>query len=288
MRFLLFLLNFGLLTGALAENFEVHYTPLRPSFDDVVEIEIRGVTQGGTLHWGVNAVGTVWEQAIPPYRPDGSEVAGVATRTRLQGPDENGVSRITLGPFNNTNQQIRALNFAIQWDDGTWSNKDEKNFNLPISFGRIAVTPEHPTVNDQILVHVRRSRTGGQLRWGVNAENDMWQPPTNFYWPKGTVPAKDGLAVDSPLSAPDKKDFRPLHSAHSIAPSRSCAHCTWPCIGAMIGIPTPGAITTSPSLSMPARTHHPLIFSRHKMTKRWWTRQTLSWSQTGQTKWSCD
>lgn len=207
MRFLLFLLNFGLLTGALAENFEVHYTPLRPSFDDVVEIEIRGVTQGGTLHWGVNAVGTVWEQAIPPYRPDGSEVAGVATRTRLQGPDENGVSRITLGPFNNTNQQIRALNFAIQWDDGTWSNKDEKNFNLPISFGRIAVTPEHPTVNDQILVHVRRSRTGGQLRWGVNAENDMWQPPTNFYWPKGTAPTKDGLAVDSPLSAPDKKGF---------------------------------------------------------------------------------
>lgn len=202
-RFFFALLCFGIVGTATAE-FEVLHEPLHPSVDDVIQIEIHGAPQGGTLHWGVNAVGTTWEQAIPAYRPDGSAVAGIATRTRLQGPDENGVYRIALGPFNNTNQLIRALNFAIQWDDGTWSNKDEKNFNLPISFGRISVTPERPTINDRILVQVRRSRAGGQLRWGINAENDMWQPPANLYWPRGTVAAKDGLAVDSPLSKPDR------------------------------------------------------------------------------------
>lgn len=205
MRFFLTWLCLGI-TAAVAAEFEVRYEPPRPSLDDVVHIEIHGATQGGTLHWGVNAVGTLWENAIPAYRPEGSTEAGIATRSRLQGPDENGVSRITLGPFNNTNQQIRALNFAIQWDDGTWSNKDEKNFNLPISFGRITVSPERPTINDRITVQVRRSRAGGQLRWGVNAENDMWQPPLPLFWPDGTVAAKDGLAVDSPLSRPDRNE----------------------------------------------------------------------------------
>ncbi len=188
-----------------AEEVEVHFRPLNPSLNDRIEIEIRGATQGATLHWGVNAVGTLWEQAIEAYRPEGSQVRGVATRTRMEGPDEHGVLRLTLGPFNNTNQLIRALNFAIQWDDGRWSNKDEKNYNIPVSFGRISVEPERPTINDRIVVKVHRSRAGGQLRWGVNAENDMWQPPIRAYWPAGTTPTKDGLAADSPLSKPDSK-----------------------------------------------------------------------------------
>lgn len=202
-RFFFFLICAGIAASVGAEEFEVRYSPLHPSLNDVIQIEIHGASQGGTLHWGVNAVGTIWAEAIPEYRPAGSEMFGVATRTRLQGPDENGVCRIALGPFNNTNQLIRALNFAIQWDDGTWSNKDEKNYNIPVSFGRITIKPEVPTINDRIVVQVHRSRSGGQLRWGINAENDMWQPPMEAYWPTGTVAAKDGLAVDSPLSKPD-------------------------------------------------------------------------------------
>ncbi len=194
---------FALSPVARADDITVHHTPLNPSLHDEIRIEISGAQQGGVLHWGVNAVGVQWEQAIPPYRPEGSEMEGVATRTRLEGPDENGVLRVKLGPFNNTNQLVRALNFAIQWDDGRWSNKDEKNFNIPVSFGRIVVEPELPTINDRILVKVNRSRPGGQLRWGVNAENDMWQPPIKEYWPAGTAPSRDGLAVDTPLSRPD-------------------------------------------------------------------------------------
>jgi 1,4-alpha-glucan branching enzyme len=193
----------GWVSLAQATEVEVRHSPLYPSIDDVIHIEIRGAPQGGVLHWGVNAVGVFWEEAIPAYRPEGSEQDGVATRTRLQGPDENGVYHAKLGPFNDTNQLIRALNFALQWDDGHWSNKDEKNYNIPVSFGRITTDPERPTINDRVVVKVRNSRPGGELRWGVNAENDMWKPPLKAYWPAGTVPARDGLAVDSPLSKPD-------------------------------------------------------------------------------------
>lgn len=194
----------GLLgTAATAEELVIRHSPLYPSIYDTITIEIPDAKQGGTLHWGVNAVGGLWEQAIEPYRPEGSAMEGVATRTRFAGPDENGTCRITLGPFNNTNQLIRALNFAIQWDDGSWQNKNERNYNVPVSFGRIRTVPEVPTINDRILVKVSRSRDGGQLRWGVNAENTLWQPPIKDYWPTGTAPARDGLAVDSPLGKPD-------------------------------------------------------------------------------------
>ncbi len=187
----------------LGAELEVRHSPIYPSVSDAIEIEVLGASQGGTLHWGVNAVGSFWEEAIPPYRPEGSTLEGVATRSRLAGPDENGIARIALGPFNNTSQLIRALNFAIQWDDGTWQNRNERNYNIPVSFGRIHTAPEIPTINDRITVKVKRSRSGGQLRWGVNAENDMWQPPIKAFWPAGTVPARDGLAVDTPLSKPD-------------------------------------------------------------------------------------
>lgn len=195
----------GVATAALA-SIEITHKPFYASLDDRIRIEIRGATQGGVLHWGVNAIGTQWEEAIPEYRPEGSVMEGVATRTELQGPDSNGVYFVELGPFDRTNQLVRALNFAIQWKDGTWSNKDEKNYNVPVSFGRITVEPEQPTINDRITVKVHRSLgPGGELRWGVNAENDLWQPPARDYWPTGTRATRDGLAVDTPISKPDAK-----------------------------------------------------------------------------------
>jgi len=185
--------------------FEVRHSPLYPSRDDVITVELRGVEQGATLHWGVNAVGTLWEQPISEYRPEGTTTEGEAARTEMSGPDDKGVLRIRLGPFNYTNQQVRSLNFAINWKDGTWSNKDEQNFNIPVSSGRISIEPEQPTINDKITVRIHRSPgPGGLLRWGVNAENDLWQPPQKSYWPAGTFATRDGLAVDTPISKPDK------------------------------------------------------------------------------------
>ena len=200
-----FTLAFGLLLvhAASSAALDYRYCPAAPSMDQEITIEIRGASQGAVLHWGLNPVGLGWEQAIPEYRPAGSEMEGVATRTKMDGPDERGVLRLRLGPFNNTNQPVRALSFAVHWQDGTWSNQDEKNYVVPVSFGRIEASPETPDVNDRIVVRVRRSIPGGLLRWGVNAENQLWQPPKKAYWPAGTFATPDGLAVDSPLGKPD-------------------------------------------------------------------------------------
>jgi hypothetical protein len=46
-------------------GWDVRYRPLYPSLNDEITIEIRGAEQGATLHWGVNAVGAMWEQALP-------------------------------------------------------------------------------------------------------------------------------------------------------------------------------------------------------------------------------
>ena len=194
----------GVFAWALSSRaVEIRYRPLHPGQDQPIQIEIHGATQGAVLHWGVNAVGLVWEQAIPEYRPAGSAMEGVATRTEMAGPDERGVLRVCLGPFDRTNQLVRSLNFAVHWKDGTWSNKDEKNYEIPVSLGRIETVPEEPTINDRIVVRVRRSSPGGLLRWGVNAENQIWQPPLKAYRPAGTFATADGLAVDTPLGKPD-------------------------------------------------------------------------------------
>lgn len=193
-------LLFGLLEAGAVE---IGHVPLYPSREQEILVEIRGAEQGAVLHWGVNAVGLQWEQAIPEYRPEGSRMEGEATRTRMEGPDENGVLRVKLGPFNNTNQPVRSLNFAVHWADGSWANRNEKNYNIPVSFGRITCVPEEPTINDAIEVRVKRSARGGLLRWGVNAENQLWRPPLTNYWPRGTFATPDGLAVDTPLSPPD-------------------------------------------------------------------------------------
>ena len=186
-----------------APALEIAVKPDQPTIEDVVEIEIRGCTQSGTLHWGVNAEGGRWEQPLPEYRPVGFEMWGVAVRTPLEGPDKDGICRARLGPFINTNQPVRAINFAIQWKDGTWSNKDEKNFLVSVSYGRITWSPQRPSVNDPIEVRVQNSSPGGFLRWGVNSENDLWKTPMTNYWPKGSHLADDRLGVDSPLSRPD-------------------------------------------------------------------------------------
>ena len=183
---------------------DVTYSPRNPTLRDVITIEIQGCSQPGVIHWGVNAEGTRWKEALPQYRPEGSVMDGVATRSALEGPDEHGVCRIRLGPFTSEDQQVHSLNFALQWKDGSWSNKDEKNFNIEVSLGRITWQPREPTVNDRIVVTIHDSPGKGELRWGVNAEGELWKPPHTNYWPRGTIPADDGIAVDTPFAKPEK------------------------------------------------------------------------------------
>lgn len=181
---------------------EVAFEPRNPTRDDRIAILVLNCAQGGVMHWGVNARGNSWQQAIPAYRPEGSVMDGVATRTRFRGPDSNGVCSIALGPFDDAEQAVGSVDFAIQWDDGTWDTADGRDYHVPVTQARIGAEPSGPDVNDAIRMTVRRAKPGGELRWGVNAAHGAWEPPHSNYWPRGSVPSDDGFAVDSPLPPP--------------------------------------------------------------------------------------
>lgn len=195
---------FSFLTCLSLQAVEIAFHPPSPTVEDVIQIEVRGCTQGGVLHWGVNARGNQWEKALQSYWPTGSVEEGVATQTRLVGPDAQGVCRLALGPFDNDKQKVGSIDFAFRWDDGSWESAEGSDYHIPVSLARIRVEPSQPSLNDVIKVIVRRSRSGGQLRWGVNAVDGMWSRASSNYWPRWTVPSDDGLAVDSPLSSPDE------------------------------------------------------------------------------------
>ena len=194
----------ALLLAPRAYAADVSWEPSRPTFQHEVAIVLSNCTQGGVLHWGVNARGNRWEQAIPAYRRAKSTIDGIATRTALKGPDTNGVCRVVLGPFDDPRQEVGSIDFAIQWEDGAWDTADGRDYHVPISRGRISIGPEDAAVNDVVTVTVRRGAKDGLLRWGVNATHGQWQQPAATYWPAGSVASDDGLAVDSPLPPPDQ------------------------------------------------------------------------------------
>lgn len=180
------------------------WAPEQPSRHEPVTITLHDFSPGDVLHWGVNVDGRTWVRAIDPYRPSGSTPYGNATRTAFVGSEQAGVGHVVIGPFNNTNQVVGAVVFAISRADGSWDNNRGQDYHIPISSGRIRVQPAEPTANDVIEVTVHDSLPGGQLRWGVNAEREKWTPVNAVYWPDGTVPAEDNVGVDSPLPDPDE------------------------------------------------------------------------------------
>ena len=190
--------------GFRADGIDIRFQPTPATIEDEIRIEVRGCAQGGVLHWGVNARGNQWEKAIRAYWPTGSVEEGVATQTRMAGPDTQGICRVTIGPFNSGDQQVGSIDFAIRWDDGSWESAEGSDYHIPVSLARIHVEPRSPSLNDVIKVVVRDSAPGGQLRWGVNAVYGMWNRPHSNFWPRWTTPSDDGLAVDTPLSAPDE------------------------------------------------------------------------------------
>jgi 1,4-alpha-glucan branching enzyme len=201
---------FLLISKISCSALNVQWTPTHPSLNDRIEVAIFPCTQGGFLHWGVNARARQWEAPNAGYVPPESGRDGNVVRTRLFAPDSNGICRVQLGPFDLPAQAVRSIDFVIQWDDGSWDNREGQDYHINLSNQRITVEPANPTLNDQIVVSVHRSRPGGQLRWGVNAIDGQWTPPHACYWPTGTVAVDDGLAVDSFLPAPDNNGVSKL------------------------------------------------------------------------------
>lgn len=179
------------------------WDPQLPAQRDAIDIHLDPFTEGDTLHWAVVVDDESWVRPIADYRPEGSILYGNAIRTPFQD------GQVEIGPFDNTNQVVTAVIFAILRADGSWDNNDGVDYEIPISQGRITFSPENPTLNSVIEVTVHDSLPGGSLRWGANARRG-WHAVNPVYWPVDSVMSDDGVGLDTPLPDPDENGISTL------------------------------------------------------------------------------
>ena len=195
----------ALLTGILPTAFAADWTafPAFPTRNQPIRIELHTTNEHVSLHWGVNASGNKWKQPIPSYLPAGSDFVGAAIRTPFTPTATPGILEAIIGPFNQTGQPVKTVDFVFNLSKNRWDNNKGKDYHIPVTQARISYAPPHPDINTAITITVHRATAGGQLRWGVNAENGRWNPPAARYRPVDSIESEDGLAIDTPLPPPD-------------------------------------------------------------------------------------
>jgi len=113
----------------------VSWSPASPTQNDTILITIKGASQGAKLHWGINYSGSVWQKPDSVYWTPGSALFsdGIAVESPFAGPDTANTLQLKLGPFNNVKQKVQSLAFVIHYNDNTWDNNNNQNYD--INFG---------------------------------------------------------------------------------------------------------------------------------------------------------
>lgn len=183
----------------------VTWIPEQPVNRDVIRILLPGFTEGDQLHWAITVGELSWTRPDDAYLSTNSTRFGTAVRNAfVASPEDPSTGIIELGPFNKTQQQVQSIVFAIARADGSWDNNNGEDYIIPVSAGRITVSPAAPTANDIVTVTVHESAPGAKLRLGVNADRVRWTAMHPVYQPEGTVTGDDGVGVDIPLPDPDE------------------------------------------------------------------------------------
>jgi len=148
-------------------------SPLEPTIDDTVTVTVKGATQGGKLHWGVNNVGGTWQTPNAVYQPAGSVLfgSGPAVQTPFSGPNDSSWLTIKIGPFNKPAQKVTKVAFVINYNDNSWDNNGGKNYGFNVSGNDTSVTP----TGDSLTVHFYKP---------ANYTN-----PHIYWWNAGNAPA---------------------------------------------------------------------------------------------------
>ncbi len=114
----------------------VIWSPLNPTTNDTLLIEVQYAQKAGNLHWGITTGGTPWLTAATAYWPAGSALfsgSGPAVESPMSGPDANGHIRLKLGPFNQAVQAVEGVNFVIHYNDNTWNNNGGTDYDIPLN-----------------------------------------------------------------------------------------------------------------------------------------------------------
>ena len=188
------------LPSAIAIN--VTWQPEPPVPEHPITIRVEDCTQAGLFHWGVNASGRDWTKPHAVYVSMNSTRDGVAVRTPFSTPDESNVCTCAIGPFTNELQKIHSIDFVINWSDDSWENNGGSDYHITFKSDRVKIGANPIDGNQIVEIKIKNSQPGGQLRWGVNQKQKRWTRPHEVYWPAHSIPSKDGLAIDSPISAP--------------------------------------------------------------------------------------
>ncbi len=104
-----------------------YWTPFSPGPNSNVEILLNGTEQHGSIVWTVND-GSGFNTPIESYQPENTveieelpwslSSVGSWVQTPLDYDDD--AQLIELGPFDDGEQIIQSLKFAILWDNGEW------------------------------------------------------------------------------------------------------------------------------------------------------------------------
>lgn len=203
----------------------VTWQPDKPVARDVIRIHLPGFVEGDQLHWAITAGELSWTRPHDVYVPEGSTRLGEAVRTAFTAsPDDPATGIIALGPFNKAQQPVQSIVFAIARADGSWDNNNGEDYTIPVSAGRITVSPAQPGANDIVMITVHDSAPGAKLRLGVNADRGRWSTLHPVYQPEGTQPGDDAVGVDIPLPDPDEHGraiiaLGPFHRGEQIVSS---------------------------------------------------------------------
>jgi len=111
----------------------VIWTPTNPTKNDEIEIKVIS-SKSAKLHWGVNSVNKNWTTPNQLYWPSNTTLfnnIGPAVESPFTKVGDT--LKIKLGPFNNPAQVVNSLNFVIHFDDNTWDNNNNNDYNIPIS-----------------------------------------------------------------------------------------------------------------------------------------------------------
>lgn len=106
-------------------------TPTNPTTQDVITITCTdaALNQSSRFHWGVNG----WTAPIEEYRPTGSTLHTDKKAVQTPFKQTDGKWQLQIGPFNNSKQEIKSINFVLKLTDTNWDNNGGQDYQITVS-----------------------------------------------------------------------------------------------------------------------------------------------------------
>ncbi|MCB0822796.1 MAG: right-handed parallel beta-helix repeat-containing protein [Bacteroidales bacterium] len=120
-------------TGGI--DYAISWDPTVAQEDQIITVTVTNPVATPWLHWGVNDVNFLWQTPDEAYWPTGSVIAGgtgPAIQSPFNGPDENNVWTLQIGPFNDPAQWVDRVAFVIYFDNNTWDNNNYQDYHINI------------------------------------------------------------------------------------------------------------------------------------------------------------